>query len=282
MNLPMRASITPGVVAWLCAAAAGQACVQGETFHPATPFPSTVPPIAVRPAPLNLDQLFPAPRPLGPPALALGRQDAEAAANAARQAAFADFVRGFERKMRQGGTEAAHSLDYAVALIHLGRHEAAIEALLAREAARPGDYATAANLGTAYELMGALEDAVVWIARGIERNPQSHHGTEWLHLAILHAKLQLRGDAAWLKHHSVLDSAAGNRTSEEIVRAIDYQLGERLQFVEPADAVVCDLFYQAAVRVAGERAELRRAHYCSESLRFGEWRKAEIAKLRKS
>ena len=42
------------------------------------------------------------------------------------------------------------------------------------------------------------------------------------------------------------------------------------------DAVVCDLFYQAALRVTGEDADERRAHYFNESLRFGDWRKAEI------
>lgn len=52
--------------------------------------------------------------------------------------------------------------------------------------------------------------------------------------------------------------------------------------MKSVDAVVCDLFYQAALRVAGENAEVRRAHYLRESLRFGEWRKAEIAALPKT
>ena len=54
------------------------------------------------------------------------------------------------------------------------------------------------------------------------------------------------------------------------------QLRERLQFVTPRDAAVCDLFFQAAVRVAGEHAAERRRHYLRESLRFGDWRKAQV------
>lgn len=189
---------------------------------------------------------------------------------------FATYVREFE--LHGGKYEQANDpIDYAVALIHLGRYNDAIATLEAHEKAQPGLYETAANLGTAFELAGRVEDATVWIARGMERKADSHAGTEWLHLAILQAKLALRGDPAWLKTHSVLDSAAAKgRSAEEIVHAIDYQLGERLNFVAPPDAIVCDLFSQAAARVAGDHADLRRAHYRSESQRFGEARAADL------
>ncbi len=196
-------------------------------------------------------------------------------------AQFARLIRDFEARPSSGASSFEDTTDYAVALIFVGRVAEAIKVLVALEAQRPGVYTTAANLGTAYELSGNLEAAVKWIGEGIARNPQSHDGTEWLHVAILRAKLKLRADQAWLAQHSVLDVAEA-REPAEIVRAIEYQLNERLQFVRPSDAVVCDLFYQAAQRVAGADAKERKAQYLRESLRFGDWRKtAALAALTK-
>ena len=269
----------------LLSTTAAIACVQGHRFDPPKPLKSDSPKIA----PIKLEGWptvslpeFPklqlakpeiakpaaeAPVPPVPPA---------ATTTAEQHAEFVAYVREFEAQ-RAKGAGVIDTIDYAVALIHLGRYAQEIEALVAFEAAEPGIYETAANLGTAYELVGNLDEAALWIARGIERNPDSHAGTEWLHAAILNAKRSLRDDPAWLKTHSVLDGAnAAERTPAEIVRAIDYQLEERLHFVSAPDAIVCDLFYQAALRVQGEDAEERRAHYRRESLRFGDWRKAEI------
>ncbi len=268
----------------MLATASAIACIQGHRFDPPKPVRIEPP----RLEPLKLDGLF-AVRPpdLAPPAIAKPGAEAAvlppplaAATTAEQQAVFVAYVREFEAR-RAKAAGAPDTLDFAVALIHLGRHAEAIPVLLDLEARRPGLYATAANLGTAYELAGKLEEAVLWIARGIERNADSHDGTEWLHAAILHAKLKLRDDPAWLKTHSVLDGAT-ERGAEEVVRAIDYQLGERLKFVAAPDAIVCDLFYQAAVRVTAPEAAARRAYYERESLRFGDARKTEIARARKS
>lgn len=196
-------------------------------------------------------------------------------------AQFARYVRDFEARPTGAVASFEDTTDYAVALIHLGRSLDAIKVLVALEAKRPGVYTTAANLGTAYELTGDLAAAVKWISAGIERKAASHDGTEWLHVAILRAKIALRADAAWLAKHSVLDLAEA-REAPEIVRAIEYQLGERLHFVKPTDAVVCDLFYQAALRVSGEQAPERRAAFLRESRRFGDWRKTEAEALEKS
>ncbi len=63
--------------------------------------------------------------------------------------------------------------DYAVALVYLGRYDEAISLLQRLEKETPGHYATAANLGTAYELSGNNELALKWIKEGIRRNPRS-------------------------------------------------------------------------------------------------------------
>lgn len=149
----------------------------------------------------------------------------------------------------------------AVALIHLGRVKEAVPVLEEAERKRPGQYFTAANLGTAYELSGENQKALDWIKEGVSRNEGSHFGTEWLHVKILEAKLALEKDGGWLKRHSVLgvDFRAGENTQQperlatdhlgrrkslaEIEYALIHQLHERLEFVKPPDPVVADLLF---------------------------------------
>ena len=82
----------------------------------------------------------------------------------------------------------------------------AIELLEELEKKSPGQYAVAANLGTAYELNGDNRKALEWIKKGVERNPESHFGTEWLHVKILEAKIAIEQNPEWLSNHSVLET----------------------------------------------------------------------------
>jgi tetratricopeptide (TPR) repeat protein len=152
--------------------------------------------------------------------------------------------------------------DYSIALMYLGRSKEAVELLKTLEKEQPGHYFIAANLGTAYELSGDNEEAARWIAEDIRRNPESHEGTEWLHLKILEAKIAQEKDPDYFKKHSVLDlrpESAGSAISigeerlspRQITKAIQHQLTERLQFVKPPDAAVASLLFDyAAIEAA--------------------------------
>lgn len=296
-NLPLSEFI-PVLLAAAMLAAPGRACINGHDLHPerrrAEPpqRPSSQliadVPLLQPSAPLVLPKIELALPGLAPqvaaPTVELGRVVAAGSLPPeAALAPFALYAAEFEKaRMSPLNRSFARRIDYTVALIRLGRAAEAIVELEAIEQAFPGKYATAANLGTAYELVGKNAEALAWITRGIERNPGSHQGTEWLHVAILRAKLKLQADPAWLERHSVLDEAE-SRPAAEIVLAIEYQLHERLVFVPPEDAVVCDLFYQAASRLDATQpgtAE-RRADYLQASLRYGAWRSAEVERARK-
>lgn len=145
-----------------------------------------------------------------------------------------------------------------VALVHLGQTKQALEIFLALEREKSGTYRVAANLGTTFELLGDNESARQWIQEGIRRNAGSHRGTEWLHVRILEAKLQLAKDPRWLETHSVLGLDFGGDAkvrkpdpldkaqSERTVLALLHQLRERLEFVKPPEAVVGDLLFDLA------------------------------------
>ena len=151
--------------------------------------------------------------------------------------------------------------DYAVALLHLGRNAEAVTLLTALEAEQPGNYYIAANLGTAHELTGNDTEALRWINEGIRRNPNGHHGTEWLHAKILETKLAAKQEPGFFEHHSVLDlqPATARETilvgdqalsPAKVATALGYQLEERMKFVKPTDPVVAGLLYDYAVMEA--------------------------------
>lgn len=163
----------------------------------------------------------------------------------------------------------------AVALIHLGRTEEALKILERLEKNRPSSYYTAANLGTVYELLGNNEKAYEWIAESMKRNPDSHFGTEWLHLKILKAKQAIKKDPQWIDKNSVLgidwelisgdlskvqvsDDRKVVYNADAVRKAIEYQLHERTEFVKPPDPTVASLLYDLSFLVRHSRSEEHR------------------------
>jgi tetratricopeptide (TPR) repeat protein len=147
----------------------------------------------------------------------------------------------------------------AIDLIYLGQYQTALAILLQVEKESPGGYDTAFNIGTVYELLGDDANALKWISEGIKRNPRSLAGSEWLHVAILEAKIEAanRPDHL-LKGHIVEIPERLNNDSEIKVRgrsywvpsvsvALYHQLHERLEFVKPTDPYVADLLYSYAL-----------------------------------
>lgn len=68
--------------------------------------------------------------------------------------------------------------DLAVSQHKLGDHKAAIETMMAKEAALPGLYETYSNLGTFYIYLGDLDEAERHIRRALEINADAHFGRE--------------------------------------------------------------------------------------------------------
>lgn len=168
----------------------------------------------------------------------------------------------------------AESNNAAVEMIREGEVAKAVELLEKIEKESPGHYEVASNLGTAYELAGDNAKALRWIKKGIERNPNSHAGSEWVHVRILQAKLQMAKDPLWLNSNSIvgLDFGSGPLPSEprtfptgnegesldldQVYRSLEYQLKERMSLVGPPDPVVGDLLYdyaQAGFHLTGVR-----------------------------
>jgi len=180
----------------------------------------------------------------------------------------------------RGATDFKDRSDYAVALMYLGRSQEAVELLKKLEQEEPGHYFVAANLGTAYELTGNNTEALRWINEGIKRNPASHSGTEWLHAKILEAKIAQQKDSKFFDNHSVLELqpgqikesiTLGTRTisPKELMDAIIYQLGERLQFVKPPDPAVASLLFDYAAIEAATASMESAKHILELAAKYG-------------
>lgn len=141
--------------------------------------------------------------------------------------------------------------DYGVLLIYLGRYEEAKKVFTEIEKLKPGLYATAANLGTTYELLGQNKLALEWIKKAVKIDPTSHDNSEWLHVKILEAKI---GSDKLIKSDFLISTHFGSDTipksqldSSTLVKlrdAIYYQLNERVSFIEPKDKIVALLLFE--------------------------------------
>ena len=142
--------------------------------------------------------------------------------------------------------------DWGSMLIYTGQYLKAKQIFQDIEQKTPGLYQTAENLGTAYELLGQNDSALYWIKRAVEINPNSHRGSEWIHVKILEAKIKANGDEKYLWTHSILsldfgdDKIPVNKNRLDLQNLRDHlydQLNERISFIKPKDPIVAQLLF---------------------------------------
>ncbi|MNV17740.1 Tetratricopeptide repeat protein [compost metagenome] len=153
-----------------------------------------------------------------------------------------------ERQLRKLGkklqTKADYKLlsDYGLYLVKGGKVKEALVIFEALALAYPDEYSIIANLGTTYELSGNNEKALEYIRKGLKLNPDSHGGSEWIHVKVLLAKIALDKDPDYLSNHTVLNLSTKQEESEEVRKQLYIQLKERFPFCKAPDPVMADLF----------------------------------------
>jgi tetratricopeptide (TPR) repeat protein len=181
------------------------------------------------------------------------------------------FVRSFDREASRkylDTVDLAHpekynfkqQSDIAVQLARLGEYQQSLQMLQGLYRQHPGEYTLAANLGTLYELNGKPDSALFYIRRGMALNPESHEGSEWVHVRILQAKLNGQKDPDWLARHSLLgidggakkDTLDGDTQYLDTVMHITYQLQERIPFTPAPDRLMARLLKEYADLLARE------------------------------
>lgn len=153
------------------------------------------------------------------------------------------------------GYNETNNIDYlsdkGYVLIIQGKYDEALKLYLDIEKIKPNRYSTASNLGTLYELMGENEKAYEWIKKSIKINPESHEGSEWLHLKILEAKIQkLKNPSGAFFINTNFGSEISPKTNlgdEELFKlkdALYFQLNERITFIKPEDKIISVLLFE--------------------------------------
>ncbi|ENV17937.1 MULTISPECIES: tetratricopeptide repeat protein [Acinetobacter] len=133
-----------------------------------------------------------------------------------------------QKQLAQGHLPKTRSVedlnDYGVLLIYAHQYDQAIQIFKQIEKSHPNLAKTAANLGTAYELAGQSEKAKYWIEQGMQRDPNLHQGSEWIHVKILDAKIQQQKDSTWIQHHDVLGLDFGQAAEPKAkVKTVQFQ-----------------------------------------------------------
>lgn len=166
------------------------------------------------------------------------------------------FKEDFEKRVKQLDIlyKETKDLDFlsdkGLLLILLGRYNEAVKIYLDIEKLEPNRYSTASNIGTAYELLGQNEQALKWIRKSVEIDPDSHHNSEWIHVKILEAKIKgqefyttrfLLNTDFGLERKPV--SELSRHELRKLSAALYYQLNERVSFVKPKEKIVAQLLF---------------------------------------
>ncbi|NII23880.1 tetratricopeptide repeat protein [Pseudoflavitalea sp. X16] len=147
--------------------------------------------------------------------------------------------------------------DYAAFELRIGDRKKAVEILEQLYEQHPNEYNIVANLGTAYEVTGNNEKALALLKKAVQINPQSHYGSEWIHVRILEQKIA-RKDYDKIINLGIQDFSQWiidkqyrfPRDADSLKMQIAYQLHERIAFIPPPDDIVGQLVLDFADIVA--------------------------------
>lgn len=153
------------------------------------------------------------------------------------------------------GYEKTKDLDYlsdkGYVLIIQGKYDEALKLYLEIEKIKPNRYSTASNIGTLYELMGENQKAYEWIQKSIKINPNSHEGSEWLHLKILEAKIKKIQNPTGeffigtnFGSEIIPKTDLGDEKLAKLKDALYFQLNERITFIKPKDKIISILLFE--------------------------------------
>ena len=158
--------------------------------------------------------------------------------------------------------------DFAWYELRVGNKRNAVRLLERLYEQYPDEYNIVANLGTAYEVTGKNEQALTLLKKAVALNPQSHHGSEWIHVNILEQKVKARPDYAAIiglgsgrDYSHWLTGKAYDKSipPDSLMVQLAYQLHERISFIRPPDPVVGQLVLDFAdlMAIARSREEAK-------------------------
>ncbi|WP_421753126.1 tetratricopeptide repeat protein [Croceimicrobium sp.] len=155
-----------------------------------------------------------------------------------------------EEKIKRKPQNFQFKSDLSLVLMQLGMTDSALSILRPLIKLYPTEYNVVANLGTAFELKGKLDSALILIRKGYELNPLSHRGSEWIHIKILEAKIKAkRSNPTWMQRNAIITMeeleqrlGEGELKAEQVNLDFNYQIRTRVPFTPAPNAVLSNLF----------------------------------------
>lgn len=147
------------------------------------------------------------------------------------------------RILYENNKDDKYLIDIGILEAELGNYKEALNIFQELNERKPNDYRITANLGTCYELNGEIDSAYKYIKKGMEINPSSHYGSEYIHLKVLEVKKKMKADPDYLKTHDVLNFPKRLKVhqAEEKASQLLHQLRERMPYSPVPDPVVANL-----------------------------------------
>lgn len=136
----------------------------------------------------------------------------------------------------------------------LGKVSKAKDILVDLVLKNPKEYTMVANLGTAYELSGELDSALKYISIGLQLNPKSHYGSEWIHVELLKAKIKRKRSKYYIVKNSILseelleskrDTSRKHWRRSRVLDNIYRQVRTRAPFTPAPNEVIWNLLFTA-------------------------------------
>lgn len=143
------------------------------------------------------------------------------------------------------------SIDYGLYLVYDQQYEEAEKVFRNIIQTWPDRYEAASNLGTILEVNGKNAEALKWIKKAIKIDPESHEGSEWLHVKILEAKLG--GKNKWtgasitgtdFGREDVPASNLDVQALKTLQKHLFFQLNERVTFIPPKEPYIAALLFE--------------------------------------
>jgi tetratricopeptide (TPR) repeat protein len=190
-----------------------------------------------------------------------------------------DMIEGIERyKEAYEKGDYQYGINYGLYLVYDRQYEEAEKVFGKLANKHPAKYEAAANYGTILEVNGKTQEALKWIKKAIEIDPNSHDGSEWLHVAILESKL--RGDKVVVGSKLTgidfgkADAPEATVSEQELKRLqkhLYFQLNERITFIEAPDTYIAGLLFELgnATLQLGEKAHAQKIYSNAQKYGFG-------------
>jgi tetratricopeptide (TPR) repeat protein len=167
-------------------------------------------------------------------------------------------------------------INVAIAYVYLGKYKEALE--LSKELIRdyPKEYNIVITHAVCLELNGNLRDALTYMQKAVNMNPESHRGSEWIHIKILEHLIAKKPQNA-----SVLELDFGNDSIPNLsnstpeldidayVVQLEFQLEDRGYFVDTTNILYGSLMFDFANLVYASGNKVKSLESFKECRRYG-------------